>query len=105
MMWSAADVVLSTSDNEGMPVALIEAQLAGLPVVASDVGSNREVIEDGVSGFVVPGEVKVLGVALTKLLESSALRVRFGASGKVRCEREFGIAKMNQAHKELYLHC
>jgi glycosyltransferase involved in cell wall biosynthesis len=74
-------------------------------VVASDVGSNREVIEDGESGLVVKNEVKVLGVALTKLLESSELRVKFGASGKVRCGREFGIAKMNQAHKDLYIHC
>ena len=104
-MWSAVDVVLSTSDNEGMPVALIEAQLAGLPIVSTDVGSNREVIEDGESGLVVKNEVKVLGVALTKLLESSDLRAKFGASGKVRCEREFGITKMNQAHKDLYIHC
>jgi glycosyltransferase involved in cell wall biosynthesis len=105
MMWSAVDVVLSTSDNEGMPVALIEAQIAGLPVVASDVGSNREVIEYCESGFVVQGEVKVLGLELTKLLESSELRAKFGASGKVRCEREFGITKMNQAHQDLYIHC
>ena len=105
MMWSAVDVVLSTSDNEGMPVALIEAQLAGLPVVATDVGSNREVIDDGESGFVVPGDVKLIVLALTKLLDNGELRTRFGASGKERCEREFGIAKMNQAHKDLYIHC
>ena len=49
--------------------------------------------------------LKVLGVALTKLWESSDLSAKFGASGKVQCEREFGIAKMNQAHKELYIHC
>jgi len=105
MMWSAVDIVLSTSDNEGMPVALIEAQLAGLPVVASDVGSNREVIEDGVSGFVVKNEIKVIVLALNKLLASSEVRAAFGASGKLRCEREFGIEKMNQAHKAMYVQC
>jgi len=105
IMWSAVDVVLSTSDNEGMPVALIEAQFAGLPVVATDVGSNREVIEDGESGFVVRGDVKVLVLALSKLLASSEVRATFGASGKERCEREFSIAKMNQAHEELYIRC
>ena len=49
--------------------------------------------------------MKVIGLALNKLLESSELCVRFGASGKVRCEREFGIAKMNQAQRGLYIHC
>jgi len=49
--------------------------------------------------------LKVLGVALTKLLESSELRAKFGASGKLRCEREFGIEKMNQAHKAMYVQC
>jgi glycosyltransferase involved in cell wall biosynthesis len=105
IMWSAVDAVLSTSDNEGMPVALIEAQFAGLPVVATDVGSNREVIEDGESGFVVRGDVKVLVLALSKLLASSEVRATFGASGKERCEREFSIAKMNQAHEEMYIRC
>ena len=62
-------------------------------------------IEDGECGFVVPGEVKVIGLALNKLLENSELRVRLGASGKVRCEREFAIAKMNQAQRGLYIHC
>jgi glycosyltransferase involved in cell wall biosynthesis len=43
-LFGAADIILSTSENEGMPVALIEAQLAGKPVVATDVGSVSEVI-------------------------------------------------------------
>jgi len=50
--WSAVDCAISTSDNEGMPVALIEAQLAGVPVIATDVGSNAEVIKDGSTGIV-----------------------------------------------------
>ena len=62
-------------------------------------------IEDGECGFVVPGEVKVIGLALNKLLENRELRERLGASGKVRCEREFAIAKVNQEHKDLYIHC
>ena len=49
---SACDVVLSTSENEGMPVALIEAQMAGKPVVATNVGSVSEVIINGETGFV-----------------------------------------------------
>ena len=49
--------------------------------------------------------VKLIVLALTKLLDNGELRTRFGAPGKVRCEREFAIAKMNQAHKDLYIHC
>ena len=49
--------------------------------------------------------VKLIVLALTKLLDNGELRTRFGASGKERCEREFGIAKINQAHKDLYIHC
>ena len=103
MMWSAVDVVLSTSDNEGMPVALIEAQLAGLPVVATDVGSNREVIDDGVSGFVVPGDVKSLAGALATLLADGGLRDQFGSAGRDRALQGFGVAKMLESHRNLYL--
>jgi glycosyltransferase involved in cell wall biosynthesis len=103
MMWSAVDVVLSTSDNEGMPVALIEAQLAGLPVVASDVGSNGEVIEDGASGFVVQGDVKSLAGALAILLADGGLRDQFGLAGRERAGRQFGLAKMLESHRNLYL--
>lgn len=53
IFWSAVDCALSTSDNEGMPIALIEAQMAGLPAVVTDVGSNPEVIRDAISGYLV----------------------------------------------------
>lgn len=50
-MWAVADLAISTSENEGMPVALIEAQLAGIPIVALDVGSVGEVIVDRETGY------------------------------------------------------
>jgi glycosyltransferase involved in cell wall biosynthesis len=50
-MWAVADIAISTSQNEGMPIALIEAQLAGIPVVALDVGSVSEVIETDYTGY------------------------------------------------------
>lgn len=49
----AADVVVLTSDNEGTPVSLIEAQAAGVPLVSTNVGSTRSVVLDGVTGYVV----------------------------------------------------
>jgi glycosyltransferase involved in cell wall biosynthesis len=53
-VYFASDVVVQTSDNEGTPVALIEAQAAGAPVVSTDVGGIRTVIERVDSGRVVP---------------------------------------------------
>jgi len=102
MMWSAVDVVLSTSDNEGMPVALIEAQLAGLPVVASDVGSNREVIETGETGYVVRGGGSALEAALEGILYDEDLRHKYGAAGASRARNLFGPAKMMESHKFIY---
>ena len=54
--FSAADVVCLTSDNEGMPIALIEAALCGVPSVAANVGSTKEVVLDGLTGFVVKAD-------------------------------------------------
>lgn len=51
--YAASDVVVLTSDNEGMPVSLIEAQMCGVPVVTTDVGSAREVVRAGETGYVV----------------------------------------------------
>jgi hypothetical protein len=53
-VYAAADLVLLTSDNEGMPVSLIEAGLSGVPVVATRVGSVAEVVHDGVTGLLAP---------------------------------------------------
>jgi len=54
VLYAALDVVVLTSLNEGTPVALIEAIIAGRPVVATDVGGVSEVVHDGVNGSLVP---------------------------------------------------
>ena len=55
-VYHASDVVVLTSDNEGTPVSLIEASACGVPVVGTDVGGVRSVVDDGVTGFVVPAD-------------------------------------------------
>ena len=72
-------------------------------MVASDVGSNREVIKDGESGFVVPGDVKSLAGALATLLADGGLRDQFGSAGRDRALQGFGVAKMLESHRNLYL--
>ena len=102
LMWSAVDLVLSTSDNEGMPIALIEAQLAGLPVVATDVGSTSEVIASGKTGFVVEKNKDLITSKLAMLIEDSKLRLKFGSAGILHAEKYFKIIKMAQSHAHLY---
>ena len=102
VMWAAADIALSTSENEGMPVALIEAQLAGLPVVATDVGAVGEVVIDGVTGFVTTTEVEDMRERLSELLEDSHLRQSMGAAAKSHAEALFAPEKMISQHVQLY---
>jgi glycosyltransferase involved in cell wall biosynthesis len=102
VMWSAVDLVLSTSDNEGMPIALIEAQLAGLPVVATDVGSCSEVIKSGKTGFVIKKEKAELVKALSMLIKDTKKRTAFGKVAKVNAERLFTIDQMNRTHSKIY---
>lgn len=101
--WSAVDCAISTSDNEGMPVALIEAQLAGVPVIATDVGSNAEVIEDGVTGMVTSKDPQELIDAIEKLVKGQNLIQKMGGAGRERATEEFSLEKMLNAHKNAYL--
>ena len=101
--WSAVDCAISTSDNEGMPVALIEAQLAGVPVIATDVGSNAEVIEDGVTGMVTSKNPQELIEAIEKLVKGQNLIQKMGGAGRERATEEFSLEKMLNAHKNAYL--
>ena len=101
-IWAVADLALSTSENEGMPVALIEAQLAGIPVVAVDVGSVAEVVSDGQSGYVFDrfGAAYIQKVRELSLenLELKAL----GQRAKMRAKAEFSPEKLINSHLSLF---
>ena len=85
-----------------MPVALIEAQLAGLPVIATDVGSNAEVIESGVTGIITSKNVEEMVSAINRLSSDRAEIALMGNSAKVRSSKEFSINNMILAHKNAY---
>ena len=97
-----ADIFLSTSENEGMPIALIEAQLAGIPVVATNVGSVSEVVINNKTGFICSKSNAELIKAISKLAESKSLRSKFGANGKAHALKMFSEKQLISAHKELY---
>jgi glycosyltransferase involved in cell wall biosynthesis len=101
-LFAASDVVLSTSENEGMPIALIEAQLASKPVVATKVGGVAEVVINNKTGFVTGKNTEELAKALKKLIDSKALRTTQGRAAKRHAARAFSVEKMIKAHVSLY---
>ena len=101
--WSSVSVALSTSDNEGMPIALIEAQLAGIPVVATDVGSNSEVIADGQTGLVVSKNPVDIAAAVAKLASDPDLRRSMGRAAAERALKSFSPEQMIASHALAYV--
>ena len=98
-----SDIFLSTSENEGMPIALIEAQLAGMPVVATNVGSVSEVIMNNKTGLLCSKSNLELIKAISKLAQNKSLRSKFGKAGKANALKLFSEKKLISAHKDLYL--
>ena len=100
-LYAAADCMVLTSDNEGMPVTLIEAAMAGVPSVTTDVGSAREVVLDGVTGLVVAPSAAAVADGLVRLLDND-LRHRMGAAARARAEAEFDTRRLITDHESLY---
>jgi glycosyltransferase involved in cell wall biosynthesis len=99
---SSADMVVLTSDNEGTPLSLIQAGMAGLPVVTTNVGSVPEVVLDGVTGIVTRLDVQEIADALEKLVNDKVLRTKLGAAAKEFTLSNFGVKRLVHDHEELY---
>jgi glycosyltransferase involved in cell wall biosynthesis len=103
VVYAVADVVVLCSDNEGMPLSLIEASLCTKAIVATNVGSVKEIIEDGISGVLVPpGDAVALHDAVSRLLGDVAQRKLFGESARVHALSVFSPDRSLQAHADLY---
>jgi glycosyltransferase involved in cell wall biosynthesis len=98
----AADIVVLTSDNEGTPLSLIQAGMAGLPVVTTNVGSVPEVVLDGVTGLVTSLNIQEISEALIKLVSDRALRLKLGTAAQVFTLAHFGVQRLVDDHEELY---
>lgn len=102
MVLSASDIVILTSDNEGTPLSLIQAGMAGLPVVATNVGSIPEIVLNGITGILTTTSVKELADAIENLVEHAELRSQMGSAAKEFTLANFGVARLVQDHEELY---
>ena len=102
LFWSAVDCAVSTSTNEGMPIALIEAQLAGIPIVATDVGSSAEVISHAETGFLVRNDPLELVKSLELLIRDREMLKKMGERAYSRASELFSVKRMIDAHEEAY---
>ena len=101
LVLSALDVVVLTSDNEGVPLSLIEAAAAGVPVVSMDVGSVREIVQDDVTGFVVKDE-QGLAQAVSRLVDDASLRRAMGERAVTHIAERCSMQAYLDAHTALY---
>jgi glycosyltransferase involved in cell wall biosynthesis len=97
------DIFMMTSLYEGMSNAIMEAMLAGLPVVASDVGGNSELVVHGETGFICPlNDAEAFAEKVLFFLQNGKQAVEMGEKGKKRMISEFGIEKMVKETESIY---
>jgi glycosyltransferase involved in cell wall biosynthesis len=102
-LMAAADVFLLSSLSEGISVTLLEAMGCGLPIAATDVGGNGEVVEPGITGLLSPrGDAAGLAHNLAALLRDPALRRRLGDAGRARLLERFTRQQMHRRYAEIY---
>ena len=86
--------VARSGDRDGIPVVLMEAMASGVPVIAGDIPSIRELVRDGASGLLVaPGAVDPLVDAVARLASDASLRAELAAGGRARVEEEFSLRR------------
>jgi glycosyltransferase involved in cell wall biosynthesis len=109
--WSSAprpqiasfDAFVLCSLTESFPLVVPEAMLAGTPIVASDVGSVSEAVENGVTGLLVPaGDPEALAAALRRVLSDPGLADRLRTAAREKAVREFTAGAMARAYTALY---
>ncbi len=92
-----------SSDSEGLANALLEYMRAGLPVVATDVGGNGEVVENGKTGLLVPpGNAEAMAEAILALLKDPARAAALGDAAKQRFTEKFAVESMLVETEQLY---
>ncbi|MBN1239067.1 MAG: glycosyltransferase family 4 protein [Gammaproteobacteria bacterium] len=97
------DVVAHPASREGLGLAVLEAMSAGVPVAVSAAGGLTDVVEDGVSGLLVPpDDAAAWSDALLRLIEDPALRRRLGAAGRARIEQSFSVEQMLVGNVDVY---
>jgi glycosyltransferase involved in cell wall biosynthesis len=98
----AFDVFLLPSKKEGLPYVLLEAGLAGVPVVASDLPGNHDIITSGETGFLIEPTPQMIATSVEMLLRDEGMRRRFGARLQEKVMETFSIHRMVEETFTLY---
>ena len=101
-LMKASDIAILTSDNEGMPITLIEAAHLGLPTISTDVGSVSDVVLHAETGYLTSLDEAVIAERIKQLAISPSLRDKFGSAAKKRAAENFSVESMLNFHSELY---
>ena len=97
------DILAFPTLTEAFSRVILEAMAAGKPVIATDVGGNREAVVDGVTGYIIPSkDTLVLADRINKLVSSREKREEMGKAGRMRLEEFFAIKNNVQAVEKLY---
>jgi glycosyltransferase involved in cell wall biosynthesis len=97
------DVFALTSLTEGFSVALVEAAWSGLPIVATDVGGNKEIVKDNETGFLAePKNIQDIKTKIEALLANENLRLTFGNTGRKHAEKHWTLELMRDRYKTTY---
>jgi len=100
----AMNVFALSSLSEGMPITVLEAMAARLPVVATNVGALPELIEEGLTGFLVePRQAEAMAERLARLYDNQQLAKQFGDAARQRVEYDFSLDMMLRRYAELYV--
>ncbi len=100
---AGSDIFVLPTPSEGLSIAIMEAMAAALPVVATAVGGNPELVEPGRTGYLVPaGDASALAEAMRKLAKDPARRRAMGRAGRSRVTLEFTVDKMVDRYAQLY---
>jgi glycosyltransferase involved in cell wall biosynthesis len=101
-IFAASDIAILTSDNEGIPLTLIQAAQAGLPIVATSVGSISDIVIDQSTGYLTAVNANEMADAIEKLVRDAQLRKIMGEAGKARASQYFSLDRMIKDHIDLY---
>jgi L-malate glycosyltransferase len=100
---ASLDLFVSASRSEAFGMAMVEAMACGVPVVATATEGAREIVEEGITGLLVPvGDVNALASSILSLLEDERRRRAFGAGALAVAERRFDVARMVEATERVY---
>jgi len=100
---SICDIFVLPSYREGVPRTLLESSSLAKPIVTTNAVGCREVVEDGVNGFLVPvKDAKTLSEKIERLIDSKELREKFGKEGRIKAETEFDVNVVVKKYLQVY---